>query len=281
MGGKLADEYKFEGQVGEQRRFSHSECNDTRDRLYVKRTAKGWLFHCHNCAGNCSGFCYSNSKSLSPSRTLKRYEETKQGSIEEKQAQEQIYNSVSLPYDFTTEIPYKGVIWLDKYNISEQLIIKYNLGYSKILDRLILPVYNDAKEVIFWQGRNLGIIDKYNPKYKNCRIPGKTVYLDTAIIDNSYTNLTEIIIVEDILSAMKIGEYRRTIALLGSYISDSTLDTLKEFSYIKIWLDADKYLTAVKYATRIRQVLNKIVTVIYSIKDPKEYSESALLSYLY
>ncbi len=278
---QLDEQYKFEGHTGEQRRYNHEECGDQRQRLYVKRTNTGFLFFCHNCGSAFSGFNKFSDRSNPPTRTIKKYEEIKQGLKENIQTKESIYNSVSLPYDFTNEIPYKGVIWLDKYMITEQLALEYNLGYSKTLDRLILPVYNYNKEIIFWQGRNLGIVDKQHPKYKNCRVPGKTICMDTGVFNDEYSHVETVVIVEDILSAIRIGKHRRTLALLGSYISDDILATLEDFTYIKIWLDADKYKTAVKYANRMRQVLNKLVTTIYSVKDPKEYTDATILTYLY
>lgn len=277
---RLPDQYRFDGYTGEQRRFNHEECNDTRQRLYVKRTTTGFLFHCHNCGSSFSGFSLYNSGVDTPSRTLQKYKEMKQLSIINKEAQDKVYNSVSLPYDFTCDIPYKGVMWLEKYYVTEKQALTYNIGYSKILDRLILPVYNIDREVIFWQGRNLGIVDKEHPKYKNCRIPGKSIYMDSRIINPIPDHTNTVVLVEDILSAIRVGEVIPTWSLLGSYISSDTITALNEFTRIKIWLDSDKYKTALKYAERIRQLLNKIVTVIYTTKDPKEYTNTEIRDYL-
>jgi len=259
----LKYKYRHNKPLREEVRFNHGKCGDTRGRLYVKRTQKGWVFLCHNC-----GFMGTHRRAkgydLSPKQSLAELNQTL--------VKSQVNNiPLQLPYDFSTEIPNKGLIWLYKYEITDQEIKKYHMGYSKRLDRLILPVYNISnKKLIYWQGRNLGIVTKENPKYINIRDKeAKNVYFRVACNSN-IDNI--VVVVEDILSAIKVGRTLNSIALLGSYVADSLVSVLKEYNDVYIWLDYDKKITSIKYSNRLNILLNKKVKSLVTKKDPKEYA---------
>ena len=52
---------------------------------------------------------------------------------------------IHLPKDFSKDIPSKAKHWLEKYNITDDEIDRFNFGWSESYQRLILPVYNDDK----------------------------------------------------------------------------------------------------------------------------------------
>lgn len=247
----LPEQYQFVGEVGEQQRFNHEECGDTRRRLYVARTSNGYLFHCHNCAPAFSGRCRtSNNRRLSNRDLLSSQEVTKDESI------------LSLPEDYTPRISDAGVAWLMKYGITPDEIKRFKIGYSPSANRVILPVYRDGA-LIFWQGRALG---EAKPKYLSPHIKG-----DNKWFVNPSVTSTTVVLVEDVLSAIKVGRVSASIALLGSHIPNSILDICSQYDKIILWLDYDKRVEAVKYAKRLHSLLGKQILVVATQKDPKEY----------
>ncbi len=263
----LQAEYQHQGEVGSELRFNHDECGDLKERLYVKRVARGWLYHCHNCYSpgdrNTHGFC-RDSGTPAPSQTLELYRKlTKDEVVPENKP-------LLLPSDFSTDIPAKGLVWLTQYGITTEEIKEFRFGFSKQMNRLILPVY-DGDTLVYWQGRNLGVVDKDNPKYINVRTGGRDVYFNHTIVNSS-----SIVIVEDILSAIRVGKSLPAVALLGSYIPDSIRELLKPYSKVLIWLDPDKISTAYKYATKLAPVTGKQFRVVLGSKDPKEYSDGEI-----
>ena len=52
------------------------------------------------------------------------------------------YVKATLPNDFTSTIPEKGLAWLNKYDITEQEISKYGIGYSNRYNRVVIPFRN-------------------------------------------------------------------------------------------------------------------------------------------
>lgn len=263
-----------------ERRENHEECGDNRERKYTRRVGTGWVWYCHNCGER--GFV--NGESTSPSETVQNVIRTISSNGAEQRTDE--VRRIRLPSDVSQSkdsrglsiIPPTGLAWLYKYEILDEEIKQYNICYSESYKRLILPVY-DASGLIYWQGRNLGKVTKENPKYLNIRQSGaKNVYFK--IHRHNSVQSDTLVIVEDILSAIKVGRYYNSLALLGSYFP---LDILKEFSDYKkvfIYLDSDKWKESIKAAKRFNQLTGKQFIVKYHEKDPKALSDKELITFL-
>lgn len=236
--------------LNEEAHYDHEECGDRRSRLYVKRTPRGWIYHCHNCGE--SGF--QRAKGLSPKETMMMLEGVKKAS-----------KGFYMPPDLTDDLPLAAQLWLEKYGITDEEIKRYQIQYSKGLKRLILPVIEDGKWV-FWQGRNLGKASKDNPKYLSVKVPGRDVFF-RAGEDSSV-----VCIVEDILSAIKVGRVTGSIALLGSYIPTEFMKDLKD-KQVLVWLDQDKSKDAVKYVTHMYNVFGIEAYPHWTKADPKAQTE--------
>lgn len=267
---KLDTKYKINLRLYEESRFNHDECGDTKQRLYVKKVPRGTVFWCHNCL--LSGYEKDSDSSPSETSNYIKY-------LNEKQNQETIStNIIKLPSDFSLhEIPPKGLLWLAKYNITEKERLSFGIGYSQYMNRLILPVYDKLNgNLIYWQGRNLGTIDKEHPKYLNIKKTGaKNVFFKRTRFDLN----TPLVIVEDILSAIRVGRYANTLSLLGSYIPPTLLMQLtNEYKTDKVylWLDSDKYKEAIKYAANIRATTLIKTCVICTTKDPKQTADDTI-----
>lgn len=250
-------------------RLNHSEhleyskpgmppCTDKRERLYLKEVPAGTVWFCHDCG---YGGIKRNTN-LTPAEVLRRVNQSVIPSVSGS------YKQIKLPYDFDSKIPLEGKRWLYKYGITDEEIARYNFGYSGTNDRLILPVFED-EALVYYQARNLGAITKSNPKYLNIRQSGaKNVFF------KNYTQPDHkaVVIVEDILSAVKVGRVTNAVSLLGSYIPDSFHSDVNDFEEYIIWLDRDKIKSSLKYLLKLQSRFNKKVRIIMQDKDPKEYS---------
>ena len=89
--------------------------------------------------------------------------------------------------------------------------------------------------------------------------------------NNHFPN--SIVLVEDIISAMKVGHISPTLCLFGSNISLKRLATLKLLGYneVIIWLDWDKKEYAIK-AAQLAQSIGLNSKVIHTKLDPKDYN---------
>lgn len=241
----------------EERRENHTECGDTKARLYTRTTLKGDVFHCFNCG--VSGFIPNKYKyDLS-----KLKERLASGGTE---ITEEV-DTIHLPYDVVPELPPLALMWLNKYGIDYTTARKYGFVYSERMNRLILPLYDEEGALIFWQGRGLARPTKDFPKYINTT----TRVGKYKVFKNEVSK--SVCLVEDILSAIKVCLAGiNSIPILGSYVNGKLLTYCKDYDRIYLWLDYDKKFESIKYSQKIRTLTGKPCHSIVTELDPKEYT---------
>lgn len=183
-------------------------------------------------------------------------------------------NSVSLPADASDILPKAPLEWLRSYGITFNEIFKYGYKYSKEKELLIfshLPYW--------WQGRYFGT--EKRGKYFSCgnsidnyRIFGAEG--STQEWKGTYKKpMTEIVLTEDILSAIKVGRHMAAIPILGSNIPLIMIKRLSRIvERIYIWLDADKRKESFLASSRGTQLVD--CRHIYTELDPKCYSDNEI-----
>lgn len=181
------------------------------------------------------------------------------------------------------EWPIAILQWLYKYYVFDDVIRKYNIGYVEETNSLLYTVVEDNK-VVFGQTR--GFPDK------KIRTIGVTKLYK--VNNNSKT----VVIVEDFISAIRIGEVGvDAICLFGTSINDNEIKSiLEDYENIIIWLDGD--LAGVKGRKTLEKKLNKEISrlklkfplryrqewsivSVSSEKDPKCYSNKEIGEYLW
>ena len=143
--------------------------------------------------------------------------------------------------------------------------------YSPKWERLIFP-YFDSTGLLAWQGRYVG------------KETGKAKWFSQGkiheIIHPLCVTEQKAVLVEDIVSAIKVSKVMGAIPIFGSSISNRQilrLKTLLEHAFI--WLDPDMRGKSVKLA-HTATLLGLPTTPIFSDKDPKEHTQEEILSYL-
>lgn len=162
--------------------------------------------------------------------------------------------------DTIKDIPQKGMQWLLKYGISREEIAKYGISWEPAR-RLLVLINNKS----YWQARNFGF---GNYKYKSNGMKPLQVYGEGDTI----------VVVEDVLSAIKIARTKKYCAspLLGSSLSKHAESQLvKQYKNIYVWLDRDKASNAVRIRNRLRS-LGVTSRAIISDLDPKEYDKQTI-----
>lgn len=258
------------------------ESHVSRKGFIVTRTTKGFLMWCHSChkkkfVPHGGGIMYPAYSECM--RSGKKFLAKLRAMPEEQDIQNTV---VVLPPDFTTEIPTAARLWLHKYGITQEEIKQFKFGYSPRYERLILPVYDEAGTLVYWQGRYFGTGN--SPKYFNVRSTSRQeVWFDT-ISTGGDSNV--IVLVEDIVSAIAVARSGvRAIALLGSYLMDSlteylvSLSSLSNDRQVCVWLDPDKRSSCAQFAKRLVSFGVKARAVLSSDRDPKEYNVEDIRRY--
>jgi DNA primase len=184
-----------------------------------------------------------------------------------------------LPHDCTPDISARGLVWLFRSGITTEEIEAYRICYSPSLNRVILPVYDRSGALIYWQGRYLGDAKadgerKYTNQWQASR--ELTYFMtETHRLDRT------IVLVEDILSAIKVGRVTNSVALLFATIPSRLVRLLVEDGYrrIVLWLDPDKAEYTARQLMRLRS-FNYPVRRVYSPRDPKCYSDWEIREFL-
>ena len=184
--------------------------------------------------------------------------------------QHQMPPDFQIPWDVSPDIPLEPMNWLTvdcKFKMKD--IIQNKILWSESQKWLVFPIEYEGATIGF-QARNFNKAKKYKwfTKFKK-----KDIVKFYAPIRTDEFGEKTCVLVEDILSAIRVGNIVPTVPLFGSLISDALLLKLKQrgYKHIKLWLDHDKKLAALKYAQRARE-LGLSANVIISIADPKTYN---------
>jgi DNA primase len=266
MGVKMIDDNYFSNdmQLNVGYRYEHAcPTGAGRDRpLVVTRITTGWKWYCHRCHEKGIKF----AKGLSPTEWL-RFNQAREVRANN------VVSKVRFPHGCVDEIPAIGLAWLYKYGLTDLDIDRFNICYSNTLNRVVLPVYDSMGELVYYQARNLGEVTEKSPKYMNVKARGrKNIYF---VVDQ-FGNGDRVVVVEDILSAIRVGNHECCYGLLNAYIPDDLILFLsKTYPEIVLWLDPDKINRMTDRVKRYRSFgIN--VRMIRASQDPKYYTDDEI-----
>jgi len=253
---------------GAQVHVNHEGCSaglDRKKRLYIKRLPDNSVVaYCHHCGS--SG--YYTDKITNIHRVVKP-------PLEESQSAKNLL----LPKDVindATQWPIDARGWLLKYGITEKEIKEHGIVYSPSVDRLLFPLYMDGN-YIGWQGRSL-TQDRDVPKYLTT-VDSNNPSGNCGVYKHGPDSSTAVL-VEDIISAIKVSRTADAIALLGSHPTSEVINWIaNRYSNIYIWLDNDKpevIKQQNKLASLFKVLVSGKVELILTDKDPKNHSDTEI-----
>jgi hypothetical protein len=204
----------------EQVKVNHVFCGmgeDTKERLYIKRTNGSYLWHCHNCGD--SGFYRNNVLEQIASR------EAKTGLVYKKEPN---FNPYFLAEPRLENFSLEHQLWLLQYEFDEEIVSKCGIHADK--DKgIFLPIWDSTATLAGFQIRQFN----RQPKY---------LTYTTNKYSHMHSDNEVLIITEDLMSAYKlrIAGYS-TLALLGTKLHPEAVDLLTKYKYnrIVVWLDDD------------------------------------------
>lgn len=168
-----------------------------------------------------------------------------------------------LPHDFTREVPADAWKWLLQYGLPYSYW-KESVGYSPSESRLVLRV---GEPLQFSIGRLIG-----EPRGENHAKRRKWyVWGDSHKHAEVIGHGDVVVLVEDLISAHKVGQVTTSIPLFGVELHKPHLYYLiNDTRPVVIWLDKDQQGAVNKKASWLQSLLNRPVSVVTTDKDPKE-----------
>ena len=173
-------------------------------------------------------------------------------------------DGIRFPEDASRVLDGGGREWLAKYGLDGASVIRANLHWSDSWQQLLFPFYDEQGHLCCIQARN------FNPKRAS-----KAKYYNVG--DKSqhctyYGNTDTVVLVEDCVSAIKVGMVETGFPLLGTSIPRERLAWLaNRFKRIVVWLDRDKWREAREIADSAR-LLGVLSNTVFTENDPKIYS---------
>jgi hypothetical protein len=190
-----------------------------------------------------------------------------------------IYNLIT-----SYSVPLKAITWLIDNGVTEADLSLFEMGWSGIYNRVIIPIYDDNKNLMGWVGRRVYIDgddkskkDVNNPKYlirKSKELNDRLKFETKSFIhiwDLKFDHDEIVIYVEDILSAIRVTMATgfKTIALLNTYLDENTILKNKKKIHL-VWLDFDQGVNVFNLIKKYN-ALNIKIGGIWTQSDPKKY----------
>lgn len=181
---------------------------------------------------------------------------------------------VELPFDASINIPANVMVRLGTWGLDEHLVKKHRFLWSETKRRLIMPVYGPDGELLMYQERSwdIGL-----PKYLTNGLSSDILHI--LYPEGEEDDRSVVILTEDLVSAIKVSQYKPAMPLWGSDIPLKTIKRLaSQFHVVGVWLDPDMKLKAVKDVLRISQYVPAFF--VHSNLDPKFYSKDSIKEHI-
>lgn len=179
-----------------------------------------------------------------------------------------------LPFDFTREVPAAGWKWLLQFGLPYSYWRPFT-GYSPASERLVLTHGNPIEVSVgrflgSGRGRDAGHSGEPPRKWRQW---GDKLNSATTIGPVGETATTEVVLVEDLISAHKVGQVATCLPLFGTALYPKAIRALRALKRpVVLWLDEDQYEVLPPKINRLQTFLNVPVWFVKTEKDPKAYS---------
>ena len=180
---------------------------------------------------------------------------------------------VNLPSDAGHDIALEAIVWIRKYDLTLDEIRSNNFLWSQGRRLLVMPVYHpDTKVLLYWQGKHFNESIASKMKYQTFGNPSNHI----EEIGNREGDT--IVLVEDKVSAIKVGRVITAMPLYGSSTNlAQVIELSKRYARCILWLDRDK----LKHSMDMKDWMSvyfQEVKVVSTEADPKAYDEQSIMN---
>lgn len=240
--------------LGERRKVAHDCGNDSMIVSHKHDGFSAWCFRCHD-----KGWHPKPPPTLAERLANRQTQAAADATIEADPRPPQPAN-----FDVASW-PLAARVWLFKAGLFVEDIAKLGAYYHPRTRRVVLPVF-EGDRLAFWQAR---CVEGDGPKYLSSPVPKGSVV-------PRYGAGRAVTLVEDILSAFRVGMEGEGWSLMGTELSTQVLSKLlQDGRPVQLWLDPDDAGQSAA-ATILRTLENTGIKCrnIISDKDPKLLSRA-------
>lgn len=212
----------------------------------VSRIAEGVLYNCYRASCQYSGFIPTKTALITPKK---------------------VRESKHRPYTKATCSLNEEVLKFltNKFELTEEDMSWAGWQYGDEDGRIIMPVRNAL-------GYDIGCVARSYSPHTTCKAlayPNGTGSPWLAYFERHESSW--VVLVEDIVSALKISKVCPAVALLGTNLSDDkAIDIALRYSNVLVWLDKDAISAAYKMLEKYRLMFRNFIVHHGSNLDPKD-----------
>lgn len=244
--------------IGETKHFFHCKEGHNNNRFYITQVEEGvYVGYCHHCAGRGS---YKEKFARAKGRMSGRSGKGK------------IHRDYKLPSSVTTnmsEWSSKAKVWLWKAMLTDDEIRDRGFCYDTATGRVLLPIYFDGEYQGYLSRR---VEDNDEAKYLAMSKDREKFVL------YSDKGTSDVTVVEDALSFIRISRLTSCVCLFGTSMSDHVLNMIRDnHTQYNVWLDNDNRQVKIKQlGLKNKLELFGNVRMIKTDKDPKLHTDTEL-----
>lgn len=226
----------------------------------VTRTDDGFMYNCYRASCDMAGFVPEKPK----------LEQVSAGKphIKPKKTKE-IYKTFDKCTFYLTVDQY--AFFQSKFNLTVTDIQASGVKYCAASMSYIFPIFNR-------HGLQVGVVDRAF----NGRTPKALTILEGPTVklyfpkQKEWSSTDPVVVVEDVISAIRVSKYKPCVALLGCSMSEEAATVLRKLTNrLVIALDNDATSAALKLSKQYKWMFDDII-VQHLSKDPKDMSDKAL-----
>lgn len=242
---------------GQKRKVPHCAPDPS---AYISNSPAGLRLHCFRCGENL--FVKHGRLSASDVLAMRKRDEAEA---------ELAYPDVVPMY--VDGVHPDAILWILKAGITpERASDEYGFGWSDRSSRVIVPVLHNGDPAGVWTGRS---VDGRKPKY----------LMPRGSVGASWFRLRgdrkACVVVEDILSAIRVSEAGyNSIAVLGTTVSSTQATLLADYPVVG-WFDGDK--AGRSGFVKLRKALGPYGITpkrVQTQRDPKTYNRNEIIKYI-
>lgn len=235
--------------------------------MIVSRNEEGWRAYCFRCDDK--GFKPAPAPSLAERQARQAARRAADDAIRADPV-------LPSPPNFDpSSWPLPERCWLYKAGLTNDQIKELGIYYHEPTGRVILPVF-EAGKLVYFQARSVSGV----PKYLNPTV-------DRGSVVPKYGDAGPIVLTEDILSAVRVGQVAQGWCLLGVALDLKVLAQLQRLgTEVLVWLDPDWDRPGRPGQAAAADICRELALAgiphanIVSKKDPKLHSRQQITEYI-
>lgn len=175
-----------------------------------------------------------------------------------------------IPLDAARSFPQEAVEWLLACNITPEDMGSGDILYSPLWRRIIFPLYSSDTNYLGWTGRSIS--SNHIPKWHHeKRFAEGFVYVVKSRNPEAPDDL--LVLVEDVVSAIRVARQYHVACLFGLHLSDAQLQTIaRQYLHVICWFDDFATSNALALSGRLH-AYGVEAHVIWTQLDPKAYND--------